>query len=60
MYKRELYVRSRERWTYKTLRFDKETWDDVQEEASRRNLTQNELVRIYVEWGLETDGVNNR
>lgn len=39
-----------------TPKFDPETWQQLKAAADRRNVTITELVKTYVEWGLETDG----
>lgn len=38
-----------------TIRVDKSQIDELKTEAKKRNVTYNELIRTYIEWGLENE-----
>ncbi len=51
----EKHLREKELWAFHNVRYAKEDFAALVRMAAKRKVSAGELVRTYVEWGLETD-----
>lgn len=47
------------RFTLAVVRIDPEHWKAIRKLAVSRDISIAEIIRTYVQWGLETEGLDN-
>lgn len=53
--KQEKYAREKARYQCTTIRYPREYYHRLKEQAASNGVSLNELLITYIEWGLEND-----